>query len=717
MFDKNLLFAVCATVSLATANRGHAATQESDPKPATAVKAVLNGLQIGIDASSGNITKLAYPGAGTLLDTTSQKARMLDVAFPLADFEPFRLSSRYSTGAKIEQSDGAVTISWDRLGGSRPFEFPGKVSAVVKILADADGKSVVMKCTLRNETQQALQQVLFPDLAGFNQIAGPSETRFRSGGFVRSPFQDLQPRDNGQPYYDVGTSGDANFACKGIYDGSMMMRWFDLGNLSGGLSLWQRSWGNEPQDVAGWPLCRTRIELDEFEPKLRVMWMHQPNIPPGGTWESREYVLTPHAGGWAKGIETFRAWVQKNQRREFPLPRHVRESLGCRSVFMCKWQPRDGENDVLWKFADLPKVAAECKTYGVTEIVPWFWHDHFQVPLPPPFEHLGGERAFYDAVATCRQAGVAVSPFVSVVVLARPAATRYGLGLGGVWTYHPEFLPKIGPFYATGHNTGLIDNGNVQWQDEVLSGCKKLMDNGVTSFCWDVFESRKEEPNLYTLTRKIREAARKADPESSFSGESVNNLELESEVLDYTWNWMPSYFDCRAFTSAFAAPRINVNINHSVSDAVHCFMDNMFLNLMPRKTPYGVNGSGTIEQYPEFAKTLKRCADRRRQFLVFFTDGQLVGECMLSQDCPQTHVSGYVRPGKALLMILNESVSRPVSIRCDVTPWLKSSTGQYRVNHYDMDGRLLKSIEAADWHGETVDLEKNEITFFVIEAD
>ena len=132
--------------------------------------------------------------------------------------------------------------------------------------------------------------------------------------------------------------------------------------------------------------------------------------------------------GWAKGIETYRQWVQKNQKRQYPVPNHIREALGMRSVFMCNWQPRDGQRDVLWRFTDLPKIAEECKRYGLTEMVPWFWHDHFQLPLPAPFPHLGGERQFVQAVADCKKIGVNVAPFISVVVLANPTAARYGLG-------------------------------------------------------------------------------------------------------------------------------------------------------------------------------------------------------------------------------------------------------------------------------------------------
>lgn len=144
-------------------------------------------------------------------------------------------------------------------------------------------------------------------------------------------------------------------------------------------------------------------------------------------------------------------------------------------------------------------------------------------------------------------------------------------------------------------------------------------------------------------------------------------------------------------------------------------MDNLFINVMPRKTPYGVNGAGTIAQYPEFDKRLKQCADRRHQFLDYFTRGALIGECLLAEDCPDAHVTAYVRPGKILLLILNMSDGRPVSFHCNLAAWFKSPSGGYRIDCYDMDGHLLKTADAAaDWQDATEELGQNEIAVYEI---
>ena len=57
----------------------------------------------------------------------------------------------------------------------------------MKISADPDGRSVTLKCTIHNQSQRGVPQVLFPDLHGFVPLPGKSETKIRSGGIVVGP--------------------------------------------------------------------------------------------------------------------------------------------------------------------------------------------------------------------------------------------------------------------------------------------------------------------------------------------------------------------------------------------------------------------------------------------------------------------------------------------------------------------------------------------------
>lgn len=68
-----------------------------------------------------------------------------------------------------------------------------------------------------------------------------------------------------------------------------------------------------------------------------------------------------------------------------------------------------------------------------------------------------------------------------------------------------------------------------------------------------------------------------------------------------------------------------------------------------------INGSERIANVPELSSTLKICARLRKQFLPYFTDGVLIGNCLLREIRPGVRVSAYVLTGRVLAVVLNQS--------------------------------------------------------------
>jgi hypothetical protein len=247
----------------------------------------------------------------------------------------------------------------------------------------------------------------------------------------------------------------------------------------------------------------------------------------------------------------------------------------------------DPQSFTIWKFKDLPKLAEEAKECGLTEMVLWMWNAGAQVPITAPFPQLGSEDEAAQAIADCRKIGVNVSLFVSFYSLADPTATQLGLKLPaeGGWTYHPDLIPAFNPYYSHRSATAGANMLDPKWRADVLKSCKYLVDKLTPSICWDQYAGFPGTPNLYELTDQIRELAKAKDPESTFSGESFVNIEMEAKYLDYLWSWgsYGMWGDLHAFTSVFPAPRANPNVNTSWQDAKYCFMDNLFMDVMPRK--------------------------------------------------------------------------------------------------------------------------------------
>ncbi|MBN1910030.1 MAG: hypothetical protein JW818_09850, partial [Pirellulales bacterium] len=361
---------------------------------------------------------------------------------------------------------------------------------------------------------------------------------------------------------------------------------------------------------------------------------------------------------------------------------------------------------------------AEAKAHGLDEMVPWFWCPYFQVPFHT-LPLLGTDESFAAAVRECRELGVNVSPFISCQVLANPSAEHYGLRIikGGTfsgWTYHRDLIPMMNPKYADAHETAPVNQADLRWQDDVFNLWSRMIDLGVPSLVWDVYgceQDKRISPNVYDLTVRIRKVAAQKDPQAVFAAEACSNLEFEAAHIDYTWNWM-TWGDRRAFGSAFATPRLNVNINQDPT-AVHLsFMDNYYLNVMPNR-PGDVNGSAAIADYPALSKALKQCAKLRRQFLPYFLEGTMIGECVLTEPCPGSHITAYVLPKKMLLIAFSWGHNKSLSIKADLKPWLPSTSGEYEVKTYDMDGHLGQTGRtSADWQVTTEPLGQGSILIY-----
>lgn len=677
---------------------------------ADVVKARINGLELAFDGETGGLLEMRDPRVGTFLKTSSAEAGLIDLAYPIPDFEPLRLTTSFSRGAKFTTDRDGVTITYEKLGSSRDFGPPGRVAARVMFRAAPDGQSVILQCAIENKSQTAVRQVVFPDFKGLLPFAGESGTQFRSGGVRSQPFIDLRPAERGVNFYAQERALAGAEYVPGAYFGTtpMIIQWLDFGGLSGGFSLYRRKWGWEPGEgpFDGTPFRRVIVRLSEIDQTVRLLWANRVECKPGESWTSAEFWLTPHTGGWAKGIEPYRAWAHQNIKRAYPVPDHVRKGLGFRTLWMCQSQPRDAEKDVNFKFNELPRLARESKEHGLDEMVLWGWAPGLQCPVPPPFPHLGTEEELARAIAECKAIGVNVSLFISVYSIAEPSASRYGIKVGAPgsgWTYHTELIPLFNPEYATGNRIGGAVVSDPKWRADVLSSCRQIIDKFTPSIGWDQFAGFPTAPNVYDLTAQIRAIAKAKDPQSTFCGESFNKIEEECNYLDYTWSWGSyDFLKPQPFTSVFPAPRLNPNIDRSPVDVKFCFMDNLYMNVMPRK-PGGINGSSSISRYPDLGRALKQCAALRKQFENYFVDGKFIGECLLSEPCPGAHFSSYVLPDRALFIVMNTESDREVSFTSVLDPWLSSRSGEFQIKCYDDQGELRETtrLGSGKWAGKT----------------
>ena len=175
------------------------------------VTSTINGLEISLDSETGGLRKLANQATGEILQADREKAGLIDMAYPVEEFLPLRLSVRFSK-ARIEKKENSVSIVWDRLGPSRTSHATlpaGHISARVELRAATDGRSVVLTCRVDNQSSGTIPQILFPDFVGLRPFEGRERTilQFANGRVI--PFTEpLESKDwrtevwfNGVPFW------------------------------------------------------------------------------------------------------------------------------------------------------------------------------------------------------------------------------------------------------------------------------------------------------------------------------------------------------------------------------------------------------------------------------------------------------------------------------------------------------------------------------------
>lgn len=668
----------------------------------------LNGAALTFSAEKGTLVSICHPGCGEIL---CQGNSLVDVAWPVKyDFETMRAAA----GGKLPRSsrpeilfDGqCITVHFEQLAQNTITEdldcLKGGVEAWVTIEAADDSTSLLMRCRVKNHSQTAVRQVIFPDFDGLVPVAG-EQTRFTSLGMSTRPFVELKDvPEHRMAFYAHNPIVCGKFYHAGGYfdkDG-MIGRWYDFGGLQGGMSLYRKCWGWGP-DNTNWmgTSDTTWVKLNQNTGLLRIGSLHDCNLSQGEEYDSGYYVLTPHQGGWVQGIKPYKAWVLQNMHRAVPQPRRIKEMLGIRSSWITEQYPKDPDA-VHFRYEDFPAIAADMLEHGLKEFSVWGWGTD-KMPYDADTLRLGAESmdSFCENVKKAQDMGIRIAPLVSLMSIWRNTVERYGLTLHSAdagWAQNLKAVPCFQTPYIEAYCCHMIeDQTHPIWNRDVRDALRWLRDKtGISSIGWDQYLIQNKPGTLYDILEDFRKETYAMDPDAALSGESTFYFEADINHLDYTWDWeyWPGTGDCRAYIHVVPETRPNINVDNSPLQAKYCFMDNVLLNVCPSK-PGGTNGSAMIADYPEFSAALKRCAALREQYLSYFADGMMLGDCVLAEDCYGVRVTAYrhAEEDRILLLAMMETEGEK-TLKLDLSLYLPEEPGMVSIAVWDFDGNQL-SVE------------------------
>ena len=341
------------------------------------------------------------------------------ILIPQKNYEANYFNSRDQKVNQIDAIPDGVVCTYDALHNVRET-LPVKVSYRIEAV---DGQ-LHFSIAVDNPTDRELAEVMYGIIGGQKGIGDRLDTESMIPGANNNLSPVLFTRF--RPGFGGGNFGIPYDAMSFTYPGAMPMGWMDVYNEKAGMGYY---YANQDPDTRlmflqvelrpyskgadlkdNWP---APSELPAGEPEgLTMGWVNTPYLKMG-TFKAGPLALEVHKGDWHEASGIYRAWFDQHftVRRT---PDWLRKENAWQSIIIS-----NPEDVVLYRFNDLPRLAADAKKYGITtfEILGWdIGGIDRGYPQYTPDPRLGTEEEFRNALAEIRDLGVHPLIFTNVDV-------------------------------------------------------------------------------------------------------------------------------------------------------------------------------------------------------------------------------------------------------------------------------------------------------------
>lgn len=639
---------------------------------------VPNG-RLGLDPVGGAIASLELTKPELAFVRHGSGRGLLRLAAPLPGYAAHYVEVGTHGAAEVGRREDGLRLRYPSLATAE-----GPVPVAVEIDLTPTNAGLVMQAQVENRWTETIPQIVFPQIFGLGAVGEADDTRLQLGRGRLHPFRELTLPADSAHFLDLGL-----YKYYGYGFSAFNMKWLDYGGADGGFSLFAR----DPRyDLQGLLVDRP----DRVEDVVDLRWLHYPYVEPGERWESAEFVLLPHPGEWFAGARAYQDFAAT----AFPYraPERVREALGFRSIWLSYWNAPP-----MYRFDDLPELAAEMEGLDLAEMSVWGWMTQFGYPMEVD-TRLGSAAELAEGMRRSGELGVPISLFTTHhLVEDRPETDPAWLHLNAAgqrelsnWTYNRDFLPRFGPLFSATHSCVMASALSPGWRATGLENYRRLLELGTTSICFDQFFPWNE-PNLnperdgrpgdegeklLEFGERARELILAGHADGTFSGEGVADASVPA--LDYPWEWCYGHdlADSGPFRYVFPQYRLSACVNEHPRGAILTFVEGGFLNVMPRAM------ERRLRDFPELVETLRKLGRLRRRFLEYFTQGQFhFQEGLAATGCLARL---YCHAGNILVLVTNPS-DEAAEIAIEIDPAVvpgASPPATMRV--WDLDGNDLE---------------------------
>jgi hypothetical protein len=373
-----------------------------------------------LDPSTGTLCGIAWRDPKLEIIQEPRLGENFRLRFPRPGNEANYFLSSDQKVSRIEEGPDGVTCYYDYLRNARE-----EINVRVAYHLRAIESRLEFSLEIENSTELPLAEVFFGIVGGQHGLVNRQDTE----SLVPGLFSNLAP---GIFRGFAGSYGGGNlgirYSAQGFqYTGfNLLMGWTEFYNSRANVGLYYAYHDPEPRLAAinyelrpftktavvgdKWP---TPADVPEGEPTgLTMGWLNFPYARKG-TSRFGPLALQVHSGDWHEGSALYRHWFDQHFQVRRPHT-WLRKEMAWQSVIISNC-----EDQVLYRFKDWPKLAADAKKYDVTtfEILGWNVGGIDRgYPQYEPDPRLGTREEFRQALAEIRRIGVHPLLFANIQV-------------------------------------------------------------------------------------------------------------------------------------------------------------------------------------------------------------------------------------------------------------------------------------------------------------
>lgn len=377
-----------------------------------------------LSEKSGDLVGLDWKSPQLDVIGESRLGENFRILIPQKDYQANYFNSRDQRVSHIDVTPDGVVCTYDSLRNGRET-LPVKVRYRIESVDSQAGGQIHFSIAVDNPTDRKLAEVMYGIIGGQKGIGDRLDTESMVPGANNNLDPVLFTR------FRPGFFGGGNFgipydAVSFTYPGEMPMGWIDVYNRKAGIGYYYadqdpdtrltlldvelRPYATGAEITDNWP---EPSQLPAGEPiGLTMGWVDMPYLS-NGTFTAGPVALEAHNGDWHEASRIYRAWFD----RYFTVkraPDWLRKENAWQSIILS-----NSEDEIVHRFNELPKLAADAKKYGITtfEILGWdIGGIDRGYPQYQPDPRLGTPEEFRKALAEIRAMGVHPLIFTNVDV-------------------------------------------------------------------------------------------------------------------------------------------------------------------------------------------------------------------------------------------------------------------------------------------------------------